>query len=585
MKSSKPFAESAIRLVKNKRQVFYSWEFAAWQKKGKLLYMKKRIYLNMLILTCLSIIVTSAFLAMTFYSGFAGQVKGELKNKAEFLKTILNLEEFQGDYLERLKLSDTDIRITLVAPNGEVLYDNTVTDESNLENHAEREEIQKAVRTGFGEEKRLSETVGKETYYYAIRLSNGNIIRTGKTTSSIYGVFISVLPQSLLIIAVILLACLIVAHSLTKKIVDPINKFDFEKNNKTYDELSPFIRTITAQKEQITAALDEITKKGAVIDAITGNMNEGLILTSKNGTVLSANKSAISVLGINTTPIGKSILETTRNVIVLEHMKTALSGENNNVILEIANRTYHIFFSSVDNGALILFLDITEKAKAEKRRREFTANVSHELKTPLTTISGYAELMSNGVVKQEDVTAVSVKMKSESDRLIALIEDIMRLSELDEADDKKSFEPFNLTDLIADVAENLNPKAEEHSITVDIPKEKHTITANRPMMFELFYNLIDNAIKYNKQGGSVTVSVTQTDKGTAISVKDTGIGVEKKHHDRIFERFYSVDKSRSKKIGGTGLGLSIVKHISAYHGGTARIESEMGKGTEIKIEL
>ena len=547
--------------------------------------MKKRIYLNMLILACLSVMLTSVFLIMTFYTGFAKQVKNELENKAEFLETALNLEDNQGDYMENLNLSGSDIRITLVSTDGTVLYDNTVTDESSLENHAERKEIKEAIQNGFGEETRLSETVGKETYYYAIRLSNGNIIRAAKITSSIYGVVLSVLPQSLLIITVILLACLIVARSLTKKIIDPINRFDFEKNNKTYDELSPFIRTITAQKEQISNALDEVTKKSSVIDAITGNMNEGLILTSNYGTVLSANKSAMSVLGIKTSPIGKNILVTTRNITVLEHMRTALLGENSNITLELANRTYHIFFSSVDNGVLILFLDITEKAKAEKMRREFTANVSHELKTPLTTISGYAELMSNGMVKPEDVTVVSGKMKSESDRLLALIEDIMRLSELDETDGGKSAEQFDLTDLINEVTENLKPKAEEHSVMVNIPEKQHTITANRPMMFELFYNLIDNAIKYNKRGGNVTVSVSQTEKGTAISVKDTGIGVDKKHHDRIFERFYCVDKSRSKKIGGTGLGLSIVKHIAAYHGGTVELESEPGKGTEIRVDL
>ena len=522
---------------------------------------------------------------MTFYTGFAGQVKSELENKAEFFETALNLEDNQGGYLESLNLSGSDIRITLISTDGTVLYDNTVTDESTLENHAEREEIKKAVQNGFGEETRLSETVGKETYYYAVRLSNDNIIRTAKITSSIYGVVISVLPQSFLIIAVILIACLIVAHSLTKKIIDPINKFDFEKNNKAYDELSPFIRTITAQKEQISNALDEVTKKSSVIDAITGSMNEGLILINNYGTVLSANNSAMSILGIKTSPIGKNILMTTRNVTVLEHIRTALIGENSNITLEIGGLTYHIFFSSVDNGVLILFLDITEKAKAEKIRREFTANVSHELKTPLTTISGYAELMSNGLVKPEDVTVVSGKMKSESDRLLALIEDIMRLSELDETDDEKSFEQFDLTDLIDEVTEKLKPKAEEHNVTVNIPKSKHFIIANRPMMFELFYNLIDNAIKYNKRGGSVTVTVSQSDKGTAIAVTDTGIGVDKNHHARIFERFYRVDKSRSKKIGGTGLGLSIVKHIAAYHGGTVEIESETGKGTKIKVDL
>ena len=545
--------------------------------------MKKRIYLNMLILACLSVLLTSVLLIMTFYAGLARQVKGELQDKAEFLETTLNLENNQGDYMESLHLADGDIRITLVQADGTVIYDNTITDESRLENHMEREEIKKAVQNGFGAETRLSETVGKETYYYAIRLSNGNIIRTAKTTSSIYGVAISVLPQSLLIIAVILLACLVGARSLTKKIVDPINGFDFDKNAKTYDELSPFIRTITAQKEQIAAALEQVTKKSAVIDAITGNMNEGLILLGKGGTVVSANQSAMSILECRSAPIGRSILEITRNITVLAHMKTALSGENNNAMLEVGSRTYHMFFSSVDSGVLILFLDITEKAKAEKMRREFTANVSHELKTPLTTISGYAELMSNGMVRQADVPVVSGKMKSESDRLLALIEDIMRLSELDETDGEKRLEKFDLTELIDSVAEGLKPKAEEYNISVSLPKEKQIITANRPMMFELLYNLIDNAIKYNQQNGSITVTADKTDKSTMISVKDTGIGIDKKHHDRVFERFYRVDKSRSKKIGGTGLGLSIVKHIAAYHGGRVEIESEAGKGTEIRV--
>lgn len=547
--------------------------------------MKKRIYLNMIILACLSVIVTSAFLVMTFYTGFAGQVKSELESKAEFLKATLNLEDSQADYMERLNLTSSNVRITLVQVDGIVLYDNMVADENNIDNHAERDEIKEAAGSGFGEEKRLSETVGKETYYYALRLDNGNIIRTAKTTSSIYGVFISVLPQSLLIIAIILLACLLVARSLTKKIIEPINRFDFDEYSETYDELSPFIRTIASQKEQINNALNEVIKKSEVIDAITGNMNEGLILTNKYGTVLSANKSAASILGLKTISVGKNILVTTRNIDVLDHIKMALAGKNNSLILELGSRTYHILFSAVDNGVLILFLDITEKAKAEKMRREFTANVSHELKTPLTTISGYAELMSNDMVRPEDIISISGKMKGESDRLLTLIEDIMRLSELDETSSEKSFESFDLTKLIYEVADNLKAKAEKSNITITLPQEKHIIIANRSMIFELFYNLIDNAIKYNNQDGSVSVKIAKTKTGMEISIKDTGIGIDKKHYERIFERFYRVDKSRSKKIGGTGLGLSIVKHIAAYHEGNVEIESEEGKGTDIRITL
>ena len=549
------------------------------------LNMKRRIYLNMLILTTLSVILASVFLIMTFYKNFADQVKSELKNQAKIFETTLNIESNQDGYLEQLHLEDSDIRITLVGVDGTVLYDNTFTDESVLENHAQREEILEAIKNGFGEEERLSKTFGTETYYYAIRLENGNIIRTAKTTSSAFGVLAHVLPQSILIVMVILLACLVLASRLTKKIVSPINSFSFDENSETYDELSPFIRTITTQKEQIVTALNEVTKKSTVIDAITGNMNEGLILTNKYGMVLSANKSAATILGVKRINVDENILLITRNVAILKNMEMALSDKNNDLVLEIDSRTYHIVFSSVDNGVLILFLDITEKEKSEKMRREFTANVSHELRTPLTTISGYAELMANGMVQPEDITSVSEKMKNESDRLLALIEDIMRLSELDEDDKVKDFAWFDLTDLISEVADNLKVKAQKNNTTINIPKEQYTINASRPMIYELIYNLIDNAIKYNKQDGSVTAMVSQNDGITTISVKDTGIGIDKKHHERIFERFYRVDKSRSKKIGGTGLGLSIVKHIVIYHKGNIKVESEAGLGTKVDITL
>lgn len=539
----------------------------------------------MILLAFCSIVLASGFLIMTFYSGFTDQVKSELKNKAIFLEKSLNLEENQAAYMERLNLSDTELRITLVDADGTVQYDNTVTDESHLENHYEREEIKEALTGGVGEAKRLSESIGKETYYYALRLSDGCILRVGKTTSSIYGVFFGVLPQSLFVIAILVFACLFVARSLTKTIVNPINTFDFEKNSNSYDELAPFIRTITAQNEQIQKALDEITKKSAVIDAITKSMNEGLILTDKDGVVLSANQSVMSILSVKFAPVGKNILEITRNTVVLEKIKSALGGDNNDTTIEIGNKTYHIFFSSVDTGALVLFLDVTEKAKAEKMRREFTANVSHELKTPLTTISGFAELLSKGMVKTEDVIEVSKKVKSESDRLIALVEDIMRLSELDESNGEKVYEQFDLSKLAAEVSENLKSRADEAIVTVNIPNKKNHIVANRQMLFELLYNLIENGIKYNKPGGTVTVSVTHNDHKAQISVKDTGIGIDKKHHDRIFERFYRVDKSRSKKIGGTGLGLSIVKHIAVYHGGSVEILSKINEGTEIKVEI
>ena len=545
--------------------------------------MKNKIYLNTIILAFCSVVLSSSLLIVTFYSSLTQQVKSEIKSKAAFLERVLNTAPSQAEYINELNLSNTELRITLVESEGKVLYDNGAN-ATELENHGDRIEIIEAVQDGIGEEKRVSETLGKETYYYALRLSNGNILRVAKTSASIYGIFISILPQSIIIIILILFFCLYIAKSLTKKIIDPINKIDFNSKIETYDELAPFVKTITSQKQQIEDALVQISKKNALLDTVTHSMNEGLILTDKDGNVLSANKSILHVLNIKGNPVGKNILEIIRNVSVLERMREVLSGSDNNIVLDISEKTYHIFFSSVDNGALILFLDVTEKARSEKMRHEFTANVTHELKTPLTTIFGFAELMANGLVKPEDIVGVAEMVKKESDRLISLIEDIMRLSEIDE-EQEKSFERFDLTVIINEVYDNLKPKAEALAVTVDIPTNENIITANKQMMFELLYNLIENAIKYNKQGGKVSVAAFAENGKAHITVSDTGIGIDKIHYDRIFERFYRVDKSRSKKIEGTGLGLSIVKHIAAYHNGRVEIVSELDKGTEIKVEL
>ena len=538
----------------------------------------------MLILVICSILLTSGILFFTFYNGFTSEVKSELKNKAIFLEQILNLADDKVEYLNLLNISNTESRITLIAPDGTVLYDNAANVQ-DLENHSDRQEFKEAQSSGIGESKRISKTIGEETYYYALKLNSNFILRVAKTTSSIYGMFFKLIPQSILIIIVILILCLLFAGSLTKKIIEPINNLSFDKNINTYDELSPFIRTIMSQKKHIQDALNEITKKSDVIEAISGSMKEGLILTNKDGIVLLANKSALSILNIDKNPNGKNILELTRVVLVLDHLKLALNGENSEITLTIDSKDYNMFFSSVDKGALILFLDVTEKVKSEKMRREFSANVSHELKTPLTTISGFAELLSKGMVKAEDVINVSKKVKNETQRLIVLIEDIIRLSELDESESKRVYEEFDLTFVINEVAENLKSKADVSMLAFVLPNNEHYITANMQMIYDMIYNLLENAIKYNKPGGQICVKISNDNEKTRISIIDTGIGIDKKHHDRIFERFYRVDKSRSKKIRGTGLGLSIVKHIVSYHRGTVDVKSEPDKGTEITIEL
>ena len=539
----------------------------------------------MLILACCSVILTSSFLIFNFYQGFATQVEMELKSRTEFIEKSLELEENQIEYIEQLDLTNDDIRITIIASNGSVLYDNAVINPNDLENHATRIEIKNAQEYGVGEDKRLSETIGKETYYYAVKLSNGSVFRVAKTTDSIYGIFISFLPQSIAAIIIILLACLFIAQRLTKRIIEPINNFDFTEDTQTYDELSPFIRTITAQKHQIEKVLVEVTKRSTIIEAITDNMNEGLILTNKDGVILLANKSVMKILQTDEIPINKNILEVTRNIEILEQIKTTLQGESSNMTLEINQLIYHAFFSFVDKGVLVLFLNITEKAKAEKMRREFTANVSHELKTPLTTISGFAELLVNGLVKEEDVIDVASKMKNETNRLITLIENIMWLSKLDELPNAKNFEKFNLTEVILEVVDKLEAKADKNNISIAFPKSEHSIIANKSMIFELIYNLVDNAIKYNKTNGNITIDVTIKREKTQIKISDTGIGIAPRYHNHVFERFYRVDKSRSKKIDGTGLGLSIVKHIASYHNSDVKIKSAVGKGTEISITL
>ena len=388
----------------------------------------------------------------------------------------------------------------------------------------------------------------------------------------------------------LLLICWRLAGWLSGLIAKPINNADFEKDDMFFDELSPFLRHVREQKAELNDRLNEIVKEKTLLDALSKSMNEGLILVDQNKILLSVNRSAKKILGIDESFAGRNILEAVRNADMLNHLEKAIAGQNSELVFEISSRTYQILFSPVDTGALILMLDITEKditekAKSERLRREFSANVSHELKTPLTVISGYAELIENGMANSGDIVNMAVKIKRESIRLITLIEDIIRLSQLDESVGVKNFENVDLAEIISEVIGELKQRADEARIAVDIQCAEMTVCANRDMMFEMFYNLIDNAIKYNKPGGRVVIRVSNESGKTNISVADTGIGIDKNHLSRIFERFYRVDPSRSKKTGGTGLGLSIVKHIVALHNGTISVESKLGVGTSINISF
>ena len=388
------------------------------------------------------------------------------------------------------------------------------------------------------------------------------------------------------LIAIVILLCTVAANGLTKKITRSLRKLDFDDPKvETYVEFLPFIRKVTSQTTALETQLSEVAKERALIDAISGSMNEGLLLLSKDGIVLSINQSAKVILNMAGNFVGRNILEGVRNVEIIKHIETARAGIGSDATIEMGPKVYHVIFSPTGEGVLALFLDITEKADAEKRRREFSANVSHELKTPLTTISGYAELMENGMVKPDDVPEAAGKIRRETSRLINLVEDIMRLSELDESMSPVEFAEFDLCDTVRNAANSLERKAKDMGVLVRTPEEAVLIHANRDMMFELFYNLIDNGIKYNRPGGHVDVSVVKKAKTVKVQVADTGVGIEDKYFDRIFERFYRVDPSRCKTIDGTGLGLSIVKHIIACHRGDIQVHSQVGAGTTFEIEL
>ncbi|GHV88175.1 sensor histidine kinase [Spirochaetia bacterium] len=541
--------------------------------------MKKRIFVSMILLTVISLVLVAAALCFVFYNQFSGIVRSELRERADLFRNA----DTQTAMQELSLFKPNDMRITLIHPDGIVAFDNAVGTEG-LANHKDREEVVEAVETGWGESRRLSDTLGLETYYYAVRLADGSLLRIAKTTSSIWGMFRGVLPAVICIIFIILIIGYLLAGNLTKRIVAPINNLDLNtESTPPYDELVPFIRTIEQQRERIAEQFSDLQSRTDTIGAIMDSMSEGIILINRQGLILSVNKSAAALFETDTAMDGKNILELIRDLELLEHVRAALSGKRSEFSIRRSGKSYRVFFSPVtDRGALILFLDITEKMMAEQMRREFSANVSHELKTPLTSIYGHAEMLYSGIVKESDKHGFFGKIKDEAARLITLIEDIILISELDENTGGETFEEVSLAAIATDAAEALSLKASEHKVTVSISGNA-SMSAVRSMIYEMFYNLIDNAIKYNKSGGQVKVDVSQIKDTIEIAVADTGIGIPDDAQSRVFERFYRVDKSRSKKTGGTGLGLAIVKHIVLLHKGKLALKSSEGQGTVVTI--
>ncbi len=515
---------------------------------------------------------------------FETQMFKELENETNYIARFLQSEGLA--YID--SFDNADKRITLVAANGTVLADTSV-DASTLENHADRKEIKMAMQNGSGKSSRFSNTLMQKTMYYAKKLDDGTILRVSTTLYSVLRILLGLLQPLTTIIVLSLILSLVLSHRVSKAIIKPINELDLDHPaaNETYDELSPLLKKLSAQKKTIDKQIRDAKQKQEEFKLITENMSEGLLVIDKEGYVLSYNSAAIHLLDMTDVKENR-VLAFNRTKNFRNIIEKALSGEHAENEIDHDENIYNLIANPVyENdtiiGAVIVIIDITESVKHEQLRQEFTSNVSHELKTPLTSISGFAEMMKSGGMPEETVIDFSTSIYDEAQRLITLVSDIMKISELDEGVATVETEQVDLYELSKDIVNRLTPVANKHNISLQVFGETAYVSGARKILDEMIYNLLDNGIKYNKEIGSVDVIINETDRLVSLSVRDTGIGIPKAEQSRIFERFYRVDKSHSKVVGGTGLGLAIVKHGAMYHNAQIEIDSDIGKGTTIKM--
>lgn len=553
--------------------------------------MKKKIYKNVFGLGILTVIFITAAFVLFFNYNMQQQLKNELKTEAVYIAKAYEGLADPVSFLDDIE-AQTPSRITYIDPDGKVIYDSQA-DASKMENHLERPEIIDAEKNGTGISKRTSDTLREHTYYYAIKLSSGSFLRVSGTIDGLIPTFMKVLPAACVISLIILLGSFLIATKLANGIISNINNIDLQHPTQkvSFNELFPLLNRIEKQNYQIKDQMSDLIEQKEKFNTITTNMNEGLILLDKESRIVFINQSCKNILGAPSMHyIGKNISLFNRSQQLQNTVEKSMKGETHSEILKLDETTIQFFGNPVIQegsiqGAVLFVLDITEKYKAEKMRREFSANVSHELKTPLTSISGYAELMQNGMVQPQDIPQFAGKIYKEAARLISLVEDIIKISRLDEKDARTTKELVDLYEISSEIVERLLPVAERNLVTLHLEGSPVKMVAVRAMMLDLIYNLCENGIKYNRQGGKVTISIYEEDQHPVIKVSDTGIGIPSKYQERIFERFYRIDKSHSKQTGGTGLGLSIVKHVVEYQGGYIEVHSTPDEGTEITIHL
>lgn len=521
------------------------------------------------------------------YSNFDGQMRKELSKEAAYL--AYGVEQQGVDYLKNIK--DKSARITYIDQDGTVLFDNEA-DVSEMKNHSDRTEFQKAEKYGAGESSRYSDTLSEKTIYYALRLKDGTVLRVSGTQDSVLALVENLIFPLCGLLCLMLILSGIMASAISKRIVKPINELDLEspKENQIYEELSPLLSKIHRQNREIQNQLELAKQQQEEFALITENMQEGLIVIDKYTMILSANSSAWNLFHMDRVCQGESVYCLDREEEFRHAIEQVLSGEHTELVLKLNGSDIQLIANPVirdkkTEGAVVLLVNVTEKLERESLRREFSANVSHELKTPLTSISGFAEIMQSGLVKCEDIPQFAGRIYKEAQRLLQLVEDVIQISQLDEEKTSYTWEPVDVYQVCKNAFESLKEKAKRLNVHLYICGEYMKMEAVRTLLEEAVYNVCDNAIKYNRNEGSVSVFLTQTAQEIQIVVKDTGVGIPKEDQDRVFERFYRVDKSHSKEIGGTGLGLSIVKHAVGALKGSVILRSEEGNGTEICMKF
>ncbi len=548
--------------------------------------MTKKIFWSVFLVSLVVLLSCLTLIMGVLYSYFGKVQKDQLKTELALAAEAL---ETSGErYLK--EVDSGSCRLTYLSENGDVLYD-SLGRADEMENHADREEIVEAMENGTGESVRYSKTLTEETIYYASRLSDGTVLRASVSRMTVLSLFLGMLQPILLILVIALILSLILANRVAKRIIEPLNELDLDEplENDTYEELTPMLTHIEGQHRRIAEQKQELAERENEFYTVIENMNEGLVLLGREEMIISMNPAAVSFFGSEEDMSGHYFLSLERNPEINKCLESAERDGHSEMTVSRTGREYQINISRIEAegrffGTVILIFDITEKIFAERSRREFTANVSHELKTPLHSILGSAELMEKGLVKPEDMTGFVGRIRREAERLVTLIEDIIRLSQLDELTEM-AYEDLDLYEAAKEEIGELSPVAAQKKIWLDLKGGRAMLNGVRQLVHEIIYNLCDNAIKYNRENGMVTVTVGEKENEVSLSVADTGIGIPAEHQARVFERFYRVDKSHSRKIGGTGLGLSIVKHAVQYMNGRITLDSRPGEGTTMTVIL